>query len=368
MATSCAYYFQQTVLSAERHGIDSNVLLAEIGLDRDEVFDPVWRGDVELLANLVQLMWFALDDEFMGFLARPARPGTFALMTYGIINEPSLEAALRKGVLFYQLVTDAMSMSIDADWKQLRLCIEFSSTAVDPSHYFLEFWTTIWYRLVGWLAGGPPPLRAATFSYPCPDEYANELRYIFRCPHHFGADVTSVIFDRDYLQQPVVRNRDELKRFLAAAPLGFMSTPGDVNSVVRQVRTSLAATRVLPLSFPTLGSVARDLGMAESTLRRRLREESSSYREIKESIRRDIAIQRLLGSSQPVHEVGELVGYTEARTFTRAFKQWTGHSPAEYRGHLVRKLSQGSPTARVGDGGATAAPGEPSRRRKSMSC
>ena len=367
MATSCAYYFQQTILSAERHGVDSSVLLAEIGLDRDEVFDPAWRGDVELLASLVQLMWFALDDEFMGFLSRPARPGTFALMMYGIISEPSLEAALRKGVLFYQLVTDAMSMSIDVDRQQVRLCIEFSCAAMDPSHYFLEFWTTIWYRLVGWLAGGRVPLSAATFSYPRPEEYANELRYIFRCPHHFDADVTSIAFDRQYLQQPVVRSREELKRFLAVAPLGFMSTPGDVNSVVRQVRTSLAATRVLPLAFPTLGSVARDLGMGESTLRRRLSEESTSYREIKESIRRDLAIQRLLGSSQPVHEVGELVGYSEARTFTRAFKQWTGHSPAAYRGNLVRKLGHATPAARTGDREAAAA-GEPSHRRKSLSC
>lgn len=349
MATSCAHYFQQTILGAERHGIDSNILLAEIGLDRDQVFDPTWRGDVELLANLVQLMWFALDDEFMGFLPRPARPGTFAMMTYGIINEPSLEAALGKGVLFYQLVTDAMLMTIDSDRQNLCLRIEFASDEMDPSHYFLEFWTTIWYRLVGWLAGGRAPLRAATFSYPRPDAYASELRYIFRCPHYFDADVTSIAFDREYLQQPLVRSRDELKRFLAAAPLGFMSPPADENSVVRQVKTSLASTRSLPLTFPTLSAVARDLNMGESTLRRRLSEESTSYREIKESIRRDLAIQRLLGSSQPVQEVGELVGYTEARTFTRAFKQWTGHSPAAYRGHLARKLGQAAPNGGAGN-------------------
>lgn len=340
MATSCAYYFQQTLRSAQRHGINPDVLLTEIGLDKDRVFDPSWRGDVELLARLVQLMWFALDDEFMGFLSRPARPGTFAMMTYGIINEHSLEAALRKGVLFYRLITDAMIMSLDGDGKQLRLSIEFARLELDPSHYFLEFWTTIWYRLVGWLAGALPPLTAATFSYPKPVEYADELRYIFRCPQYFDAGVTSVVFDREFLQQPVVRSRAELKQFLAAAPLGFMSTPADENSIARQVKAALMATRSLPLTFPPLNSVARQMSMAESTLRRRLSEESTSYREIKENIRRDLAVQRLLGSSAPVQQVGELVGYSEARAFTRAFKQWTGHSPAAYRGHLTSKFGQ----------------------------
>ena len=338
MATSCAYYFQETIRSAERRGIDANLLLDEIGLDRDRVFDPSWRGDVELLARLVQLMWYALDDEFMGFLSQPARPGTFALMAYGIINEPSLEAALSKGVRFYHLITDAMTLALDGDEKNLRLSIEFACAELDPSHYFLEFWTTIWYRLVGWLAGALPPLKAATFSYPKSDEYADELRYIFRCPQHFDSDATSVVFDRTFLQQPVVRTRAELKLFLASAPLGFMSVPADELSVARQVRTSLMGTRTLPLQFPSLGSIASQINMAESTLRRRLQEESTSYRQIKEDIRRDLAVQRLLGSSIPIQQIGELVGYGETRAFTRAFRQWTGDSPAAYRDRLADKF------------------------------
>ncbi|ORX05860.1 AraC family transcriptional regulator [Mycolicibacillus trivialis] len=338
MATSCAYYFQETIRSAERHGIDPDMLLAEIGLDSKQVFDPAWRGDVVLLARLVQLMWYSLDDEFMGFLGRPARPGTFALMAYGIINEPSLESALRKGTLFYHLVTDAMAMTLDGDENCLSMRIEFACTELDPNHYFIEFWATIWYRLVGWLAGALPPLVAATFDYPRPNEYADELKYIFPCPQHFDSAATSIVFERAFLQRPIVRTRSELKRFLAAAPLGFMSSPADEFSVARRVRTTLLGTRDLPLVFPPLSSVAHQMNMSEPTLRRRLRDESTSYREIMASIRRDLAVQRLLGSSMPVQQIGELVGYGETRAFTRAFKRWTGHSPSSYRERLADKL------------------------------
>lgn len=95
--TSSSHYFKETIKGAERRGIDADLLLRDVGLTRREVFDPAWRGDVTLLARLVQLVWYALDDEHMGFLARPAKPGIFALMTHTLIAEQSVEQALRKG-------------------------------------------------------------------------------------------------------------------------------------------------------------------------------------------------------------------------------------------------------------------------------
>jgi len=338
MPTSCAHYFQETIRGAERCGVDTDLLLANVGLVRSEVFDPTWRGDVELLARLVQLVWYALDDEFMGFLASPARPGTFAMMTHSILPEPSLERALRKGVLFYHLVTDAMEMTLHDDEETIRLSIRFARPELDPSHYFLEFWATIWYRLIGWLAGALPPLERATFSYPKPAAYADELRRIFRCEQVFDCDETALSFDRSFLQKPVARTRAELKQFLSVAPVGFMTIPEDEASAARRVRTLLLGTRTLPLTFPPLTEVAMQLNFSEQTLRRRLRDESTSYREIKESIRRDIAVQRLISTSMSIQKIGELVGYAETRAFTRAFKQWTGMSPALYRKDLAQQF------------------------------
>lgn len=337
--TSSSHYFKETIKGAERRGIDTDLLLQDVGLTRREVFDPAWRGDVTLLARLVQLVWYALDDEHMGFLARPAKPGIFALMTHTLIGEPSVERALRKGVLFYNLTQhESMAMTLADDATTVRLEISFVDPDLDPAHYFLEFWATIWYRLIGWLAGGVPPLLEATFSYPRPAHYAHELAYIFRCPHIFESPTTALIFDREFLQKPIVRNREELKRFLSLAPLGFMTVPEDEFSVARQVRAVLFGERALPLDFPPLPALARQLNMTEQTMRRRLREESTSYREIKENIRRDIAVHRLLSTTMAVERIGELVGYAEARAFTRAFKQWTGDSPTAYRARLARQF------------------------------
>jgi AraC-like DNA-binding protein len=80
--------------------------------------------------------------------------------------------------------------------------------------------------------------------------------------------------------------------------------------------------------------------MAEQTLRRRLRQESTTYREIKESIRRETAVQKLIGSRMSVQDLAYLVGYSEPRAFTRAFHQWTGSSLAQYREKLREQFKR----------------------------
>ena len=331
MATSCSHYFRETIRGAEQSGLDSDYLLREVGLIREHVFDPNWRGDVELLARLVQLVWLALSDEFMGFMERPAKPGTFAMMTHCVINEDSLERALLKGIRFYDLFTDVLKMSLDIQGEEAALTIQFARPELDPQHYFLEFWLSIWYRLIGWMGGRLAPLKRATFSYPRPEAYIEEFKHMFPCSYTFDAPVTSLVFERKHLSLPISRTRKELKQFLSIAPLGFMMMPAEVKSYSRQVRNYLLRDRSLPLDFPELSDVAAHFNMTEQTLRRKLKLESASYRSLRENIRRDLAIQKLLKGNLPVSEIAVLVGYSETRAFTRAFAEWTGMSPLRYR-------------------------------------
>lgn len=324
----------ETIRGAERAGVDPDQLLANVGLTREQVFDPNWRGDVVLLARLIQLVWFALDDEYMGFVSRPAKPGTFAMMTHCVIDSKSLWDALRKGALFYDLVTDSLKLDLVIEGDEACFNVIFARPELDPDHYFHEFWLTIWYRLVGWLGGAVPPLRRVMFAYPRPDKYVEEFKHMFRCPYVFDAPVNTLVFEAGFLAKPVIRNRDELKQFLSTAPLGFLMTPSEETSIARRIRTILMAERKLQLEFPSVHEIAAKLDMTEQTLRRRLKRESISYRAIKEMIRRDIAVHKLIGNRSSVQEIAFQLGYSETRAFSRAFRHWTGLSPVQYRTKL----------------------------------
>ena len=65
--------------------------------------------------------------------------------------------------------------------------------------------------------------------------------------------------------------------------------------------------------------------------RRRLRDEGRGFQQIKDELRRDAAIEYLLLTQLPLLEIANRVGFSEASTFHRAFKQWTGVAPGEYR-------------------------------------
>lgn len=119
-----------------------------------------------------------------------------------------------------------------------------------------------------------------------------------------------------------------------------MTIPADVFSYGRRIRNLILPDRKLPLEFPEFEEVATLVGMGAQSLRRKLRQEGSSYRAIMENIRRDIAIEKLVRGNYSVAELAEILGYSETRAFTRAFNQWTGMSPIQYREHFRSHVSQ----------------------------
>jgi len=82
---------------------------------------------------------------------------------------------------------------------------------------------------------------------------------------------------------------------------------------------------------PDREEIARALNTSVRTLQRQLRAAGLTYRELIEQARLGAAKQELLTTERPMHEIAFLVGYTDARTFRRAFLRWTGLAPAEFR-------------------------------------
>lgn len=81
----------------------------------------------------------------------------------------------------------------------------------------------------------------------------------------------------------------------------------------------------------TQDEVAVAVGVSVRTMQRRLREASLTYTELVQRIRRATAVRLLRETDHPIYQVAEMVGYAEAASFTRAFRQWTGTTPNAFR-------------------------------------
>lgn len=85
------------------------------------------------------------------------------------------------------------------------------------------------------------------------------------------------------------------------------------------------------LGIPSLEKLAANFNVSPRTLQRRLQEEGLSYQQLAESVRRSLALHYLESGKYPVKEISYILGYNELSAFTRAFKRWTGSSPANYQ-------------------------------------
>ena len=95
------------------------------------------------------------------------------------------------------------------------------------------------------------------------------------------------------------------------------------------LRAILAAAT--PFGDIDVSEAARRLGMSRATLARRLGALGSSFRRVKDELRRDRAIALLTESSLNLETIGERLGYSAASAFQRAFREWTGVAPGALR-------------------------------------
>ena len=182
--------------------------------------------------------------------------------------------------------------------------------------------------LACWLVGRRIPILRAQFSYPEP-AYGAEYRLMYCNELAFDQPFTAVIFDAHYLTLPVVQNEHTLKEFLRTAPENILVKYKNGSSLSARIRRRLRQT--LPGDVPDFDTLAAELNMTAATLRRRLREEGASYQEIKDQLRRDLAISYLSHSRRSVVDIALELGFSERSAFHRAFRKWTGASPGEFR-------------------------------------
>jgi len=105
----------------------------------------------------------------------------------------------------------------------------------------------------------------------------------------------------------------------------------DVSSQLRRMLPSLVTTH-----GDSLAAAAKRVGLATRTLNRRLAAEGTSYLQLREEARYTIARQLLTGTRMPANQVADRLGYANASAFTRAFRQWSGKAPAEWRASKAR--------------------------------
>jgi AraC-like DNA-binding protein len=301
--------------------------LAEAGIAPDLLSQAAARVTAGQYVALFRLMMERRNDEFLGFLSRQMRQGTFALLVRATIGAPTLAHALRRLRTSFGLLQDDIELTHERAGELFGLRLAFRSPEVARSTFLHELLLRVFWRLIAWLHGGRLKAAAFDFAFPAP-VHVSEYSKVFPGLVRFDQPHTTVWFDAASLEAPMLRDERAAARFLAQAP-GIVIVPQrSEHAASARVRAHLQAHRP---AWPDLAATAEALHLSTSTLQRHLAAEGLNFQTVKDQLRLDVAIVRLNTSAVPLTTLALELGFADSPAFQRAFKNWSGSPPGAYR-------------------------------------
>jgi len=321
-----------------RH-IDVGGMLDSAGISRDSLARPDSRVSVESYAALYNTIVRQLDDEGFALFSLPLRLGCFEFLCRSVVDSRTLGEALERSTRYFRLVLPDLGVSVLRQRTSAEIQIGESRPLCaerdDPRRIFAFEWLLrLLHGLACWLVGRGLSLDSVRFPYSKP-AHAADYALIYTARSTFGSASLRATLNSNLLDLPVRRDEEALSAFLEGSPGKIVMLYRRDREMVRQVRDMLAGSLV---DLHSLDEVARRLNLSPRTLHRRLHEEGSSYRAIKDALRRDVALSRLEKTSQPISQIAADLGFSEPSTFFRAFQGWTGIAPTTYRRRLTRGM------------------------------
>ena len=328
-ASGSALRFTLTVLQGK--GVNIESLMKRLGLDPERIDDP----DLRLPHPLVRAFWREAvretGDEALGLhVAEQVRPAVFDALGYVFRFSRTLGDGLARLARYHRFVDDVLTLAVETTRHHVRIRLEGVEHMTRPTAEFLLGTLTRAARVETARPHLDPV--AVEFTFDKPRDTADHRRF-FRSPLRFGRRRNGVVLAREALELPLQNAEPELREVLERRVRDVIAHLPPVDSVAMNARFRLG--QELDGGHPTAASVGRQLGLSARSLHRRLRDEGTTWRQLRNGLRRDLA-DRYLHQGVSINETAFLLGYSEASAFHRAFRGWTGLTPAAYRDHYAQ--------------------------------
>ncbi len=312
----------------EADGHDSEDLFRRAGLDPARLKDADARYPVEGMCRLWRLATQVTGDPYFGLKAAGFwHPTTMNALGYSWMASDSLRDALTRMTRYGRLVTTVAEMTLEEfdDHFAFRIHPLIARSKVPNEAVDAGLATFISMCRMSY-GDDFYPLRVET-QRPEFDDPAPYVEY-FHAPVEFSAPDNILYFSKESLEAHLRTANPRLARVNDRVVTQYLAQ-FDKGSTAIRVRAKLID--LLSAGNVTQQDVAGSLHMSLRTLQRKLREENTSYKDLLDETRRELANQYLRQACLSVGEVTYLLGFSEPSNFARAFKRWTGRTPSEFR-------------------------------------
>jgi len=309
-----------------RHGLEADALFIECGLDPLKLDDPRARYPLDRFRTLWKLADGYIPDRCWGLAAgEVSRPTDLHALGYAFLASQTLEGALYRLERYTRIVVQDAVSRVAKDDKSLSITYGAPETDghITP---LIDSRLSVVLGLCRQVYGPDLSLREVQLPH---GWQACSYEEFCGCPVRYDTECLRVLFPLEIVRRPLPASNRELAQANDRILSDFVRTLSD-SSITTRVRR--AVMEGLCAGKPSASDVARALAISPRTLQRRLQEEGTTFQEIADDVRKDLAIQYVQGGEHDLSEVAYLTGFASPSAFSRAYKGWTGHTPSEDRG------------------------------------
>ncbi len=307
-------------------GADRALLLEGVGITEALLQDPDARMSYEQLETLERNALRLTNEPALGiYFGQAVQFSQLGLLGLAVMSSASAEAAFRVALQYYRQVAPAWDLELRVEGERAFLSVREAIPRGELRVFATEA-ILVALQGLGRQALGPKyQVNEVRLSFPEPAHSA-VYREFLDFPLRFDQPVTEAEFPAALLAEPIA-SADPATAQLAERYVASQHAQTSFDTVAGQVK------RILHLDGPgrpSLGKVARDLQTSTRSLRRALAQTGTSFQALLDQALRERAEAKMRGGSK-LEEVAHELGFSDVRSFRRAFKRWTGRTPNEFR-------------------------------------
>jgi AraC-like DNA-binding protein len=329
MGTVSTRMCQFIVFGAAAQGVPPEQLLRDAALRSDQLTDPDGRvsraSEVQLWEGAVRLTG---NDDFGLHLAKMVSASDLGGVGFAVRSSRTLGEAYERAARYLALVNqdiELQTLSVSGDVVALR---HVPPTHLLPPRQAIECFMALLFLVGQRGIGADFVLRALHLRHPRPPRMDEHLR-LFGVTPCFGAPHDELLFEHRLLDLPQREAEPALGSILDRHLHELLQQLPPRANFLDRVRAAVIGA--LQNGEPSLDELAQRLHMSRRSVQRRLQQEGTSIKDLTAVLRAELATRYLQEPNESVGEIAFLLGFSEPSTFHRAFKRWTGMTPAQYR-------------------------------------
>lgn len=327
-ATISIRYARRVLDAARAQGVAIEPLCEVVRLPVPPYPDPDRRISVDQFVRLWgAVMEIVHDDAFPLRVAQATGVAELGILGLACKTCATVKDAIDRARRFLPLVTDAARWEVVRTRDGVDLVLKRGASLRPDLRYIDEFVLAEFMWAARIMTGIDWAPRAVHFAHPAPANPV-EIHAFFGVPVQFASPTSKLVIGHKVLELPLVKADHELSTFLERHAEALLDKVVAEEPLLDAVRRTIA--RLLGEKETTIEAVATALATSERTLRRRLEDAGTSFRELLDEVRCEWAKRELVERRRSRDEIAERLGFSDPSAFHRAFRRWTGKTPMHY--------------------------------------